>query len=122
MTALPSVAEAAIAAGLVLSVARAFFGPAPRSADFVAAAAWMSAGLLMLATVILTGDEGLWRLALNVGAVEAVCVAGWWLRGADDDGGEPVRADGDPPIDWDEFDRERDGWSRPPLPLGPGRS
>jgi hypothetical protein len=117
MTALPPVAEAAIAAVLVCSMGRAFLGSAPQRADPVAAAYWMLAALLVLGTALLTTGDQLWRLALIVGGVEAACAAGWWLRGADDSGGEPDEP-GVPPPDWDAFDRLRGGWSRPREPVG----
>jgi hypothetical protein len=114
MTALPPVAEAAIAAVLVFSMGRAFFGTTPPRADVVASGAWMVAALLLLGTVLLSDGDALWRLVLSVGGVEAACVAGWWLRGGSDepgDGGgeDPIL----PPPDWDEFDRARRGWDRP---------
>src|SRR5437763_15203914 len=114
MTALPPVGEVAIAALLVLSLLRAFFGPPPGHSDAVAAGAWMLAGTVLLATVLLAGDAARPRDLLCAAAVEAVCVAGWWLRGRGEDGGEEDEVLGEPPLDWDEFDRLRDGWSRPP--------
>jgi hypothetical protein len=116
MTALPRGAEAAIAAVLVLSMVRAFFGPPPRQADRVAAAGWMVAGLLLLGTVLLSDASVRPRDVLAAGAVESVCVAGWWLRGRrDDDGGEgePRPAEDPPAPDWDDFDRRREDWSQP---------
>jgi hypothetical protein len=114
--ALPLVAEAAVAAVLVLSVARAFFGPAPARADAVAAGAWMAAALLLLATVLLSDGDSAWRLAMTVGGAEAACVAGWWLRSRpprDEPGGEGPG----PGPDWGEFDRLRDCWNRPRVGL-----
>ncbi|MCW2990582.1 MAG: hypothetical protein JWM73_1176 [Solirubrobacterales bacterium] len=110
MTALPLVAEAVVAAVLVVSMVRAFFGRAPERADVVAAGAWMAAALMLLGTVLLSEGEALWRLAVTVAGVEAACVAGWWLRSAGDDGG--ARGEDEPGPDWDEFDRLRGGWSR----------
>jgi hypothetical protein len=110
-------AELLVAAALALSVARAFFGRPPRRADAVAAAGWMAAGVLLLAAVLLADPEVTPRPLLAALAVEAICVAGWWLRSRDDDGGTaPPSGPEDPPsIDWDAFDRERGGW-RPPTP------
>src|SRR4051794_29038599 len=119
MTALPPVAEVVLAAVLVLSVLRAFFGRPPGQTDLVAAGAWMLAGVVLLATVLIAGDAARPRDLLCAAAVEAVCVAGWWLRGRDDRGGEDEEAvPAEPPPDWDEFDRLRAGWSRPPSAVG----
>ena len=121
MTALPPVAEVVLATILVLAVLRAFVGPPPGQTDPFAAGAWMSAGILLLATVLIAGDAARPRDLLCAAAVLAVCVAGWWMRSrSDDDGGEERQEPGptDPEIDWDEFDRQRDGWSRPPSAVG----
>ena len=117
MTALPPVGEAAIAALLVISLLRAFFGAPPQHTDPLAAGAWMVAGLVLLATVLLAGDAARPRDLLTAGAVEAVCVAGWWLRGRGDDGEDEDAEPLEPPPDWDEFDRLRAGWTRPPTPV-----
>ncbi len=117
MTALPLVAEAAIAAVLVFSMRRAFFGPAPLRADAVAAAAWMLSAVVLLGTALAVPGEGIWRLALTVGGVESACAAGWWLRSRDE-GGEEAEVPAAPPTDWDEFDRLRGGWTRPREPVG----
>src|SRR4051794_23450856 len=114
MTALPPVAEVVLAAVLVLSVLRAFFGRPPGQTDPVAAGAWMLAGVVLLATVLIAGEAARPRDLLCAAAVEAVCVAGWWLRGRGEDGGEEEEGAGEPPLGWDQFDRLRDGWSRPP--------
>lgn len=115
MTALPLVAEAGIAAVLVLSMRRAFFGAEPQHPDGVAAAAWMLSSVMLLGTALAVSGEGFWRLALTVCGVEAACAAGWWLR-AREDGGEGVE-DAVGPTDWDEFDRLRGGWTRPREPV-----
>lgn len=122
MDALPPVAEAAIAVVLALSMIRAFFGSAPEHADLVAAGAWLVAGILLLIGVLVSGDDGPLGLILSAVAVEAVCVAGWWLRGDDDGGGEDddggiEPAPGGPPIDWTAFDRERERWRGPREPV-----
>lgn len=122
MHAVPRGVEAAVAAGLALSMARAFFGRPPSHADGVAAAGWMGAGLLLLVAVLLPPAGAATREALAAPAVLAICVAGWWLRGRreEDDGGGGTPAgrsgdDGGPSVDWDAFDRERSSW-RPPAP------
>jgi hypothetical protein len=73
----------------------------------------MLAGVVLLATVLLAGNAARPRDLLCAGAVEAVCIAGWWLRGRGDDDGEEPGEPGEPPTDWDEFDRLRAGWSGP---------
>ncbi len=117
MAAYQPVLDAAIALVLVLSIRRAFFGPPPAAADRVAAGSWMLAGLGLLVAVVVAGEAADPRDLLTASGVGAICVAGWWLRlgdGGDGDGdGEPDRPDD--PIDWDAFDRLRDGWrSRDP--------
>ena len=123
MTAVPPGVEIAVAAVLAVSMGRAFFGRPPRRADGVAPAGWMLAGMLLLLTVLLAHAAAAGRELLTALAVEAMCVAGWWLRarrGEDDDGdgGSGVRdgGDGPPPVDWDAFDRERSGWRPPAQP------
>jgi hypothetical protein len=117
MTALPPVGQAALAALLMVWLLRAFFGPPPPQADRVAAAGWMAAGLLLLAVVLLAGDAARPRDLLCAMAVVSVSTSGWLLRGRrDDEPGEDEPDPVDPPPDWDEFDRLRDGWSRPKAP------
>ncbi len=121
MTALPPMAAAAIAAMLVASLARAYFGAPPARSDAMAAGTWGLAGLMMMAAALLAGAAPWHRELLTAGAVEAVCVAGWWLRSADGEQGrqrvEPPPAGHEPPPDWDEFDRLRAAWSRGPREL-----
>lgn len=118
MTALPQAAEAAIAAVLVLSVLRAFFGPPPEHADRVAATGWMVAGVVLLGTVLVAGSDAQPRELLTAGAVMAVCVAGWWLRARDNGSGGDDEPD-ESPLDWDEFDRLREWWPSGPRPQEP---
>src|SRR3954447_15621912 len=113
MTALPPIFEAGLAALLVACIVRAFFGPPPSESDRFAAAAWMVAGLGLIATVLLAGHAADPRDVLTAGGVMAICVAGWWLRGRSDEEGfrHPELDAPDPPgLDWDEFDRMRSGW------------
>src|SRR4051812_11197444 len=115
MTALPGVAEAVVAALLVVFVARSFFGPGPVRRDVVTAAMWLAAAVLLLLGVALASGPVLARELLATGAVVAAAEAGWWLRshGGEDGGGDGGVETGDPPLDWDEFDRLRGGWQRP---------
>lgn len=122
MSAAPPVLDAAIAALLLASIGRAFFGPPPDRSDLLAAAAWMLAGATLLGFVLIAGHAARPRDLLAAGGVEAICVAGWRLRQASRGGGggdsDPA-PEGDPPVDWDEFDRARAGWRpRPRDPAG----
>jgi hypothetical protein len=118
MSALPPVLDAALAALLLASIARAFFGPPPRDADRLTAGAWMLAGCLLLAVAALAGEAGPPRDVLAAAGVEAICLAGWRLRRADPgppDGAPAAPPDGpapspDAPLDWDAFDRAREAW------------
>jgi hypothetical protein len=113
MTAIPPMAEAGLAALLAASIWRAFFGAPPPVLDRVAALAWAGAGVALTAAVLLAGQADR-REILIAAAVEAICVAGWWLRRGGDDGPERPELDAPDPespgIDWNEFDRERAGW------------
>jgi hypothetical protein len=119
MTAIPPMAEAGLAALLAASIWRAFFGAPPPVVDRVAALAWAGAGAALTAAVLLAGQADTREILIAAG-VEAICVAGWWLRRGGDDGpGEPELDTPDPEspgIDWDEFDRMRAGW-RPQQPV-----
>lgn len=103
--------EAVVAVVLAAALARAAFGAPPAGPDPVAATCWLVAGLLLLCLVALDSGGAL-GLAFNAIAVIALAVAGWWMRGGrdDGDGGEDP---GEPPVDWDEFDRLRGQWDRP---------
>jgi uncharacterized membrane protein len=113
MTALPPLAEAAIAVVLLVSLVRAFFGPPPSRADAVAATGWMLTAALLFATVLVAGHGIPARDVLTAAGVFSVCIAGWWLRGPRDDGEGDDGPELEPPPDWDEFDRLRSGWTHP---------
>lgn len=110
-----AVVEATVAVVLVAVFARAFFGRAPSRPDALAAAGWLVAGLALLVLVLAGAAADGATMPLNAGAVLAFAVAGWWVRGGRDDDGDDGPA-GEPPVDWDEFDRLRDGW-RPRQPV-----
>jgi hypothetical protein len=113
MTALPPMFEAGLAALLVACIVRAFFGRPPHQSDGVAAAAWMFAGVALIASVLVAGHDAEPRDVLTAGGVMAICVAGWWLRRRDDEGPSHPELDAPEPdggLDWDEFDRVRAGW------------
>ena len=109
VSAVPRVVEAGAALLLALAVHRAFFGRPPARADRVAAAGWMVAGVLLLTAAVAPGTGATPRELLAAGGVLAACAAGWWLRGAGDDGRFEPEAPS--PVDWDAFDRERGTWS-----------
>jgi hypothetical protein len=120
VSALPLEVKAVLAVALVLSVARAFMGvPARRAHDRLARTlVGLSICLYVLAgEALLEGQDGM-AGAFVVCGVEALCLAAWVARrrgdddGWDDGGGGGGGDDPDPPtpIDWDAFDRARDGW------------
>jgi len=122
-------AKAGLAALLLASICRAFFGapasrPRPRRArQFlgVAAVAYAAGCMALLAGAFVVAA------VLAVGGVEAACASAWLARsagpgGGDDDGGGGGPGDepaGPPPWNWDEFDRARSGWSRRGRPREP---
>lgn len=120
MTALPLAVKAALAAVLLGSIVRAFFGAPPRRSAVRAARLVALAGLTTYGAGAATLVAGHPTAAgtLVGAAVEALCLAVWLARTPDDGGdGGPV-PDG-PPIDWDELDRLRAGWRpRDPDPVG----
>jgi hypothetical protein len=120
VSALPLEVKAVLAVALVLSVARAFMGvPARRAHDRLARTlVGLSICLYVLAgEALLEGQDGM-AGAFVVCGVEALCLAAWVARrrgdddGWDDGGGGGGGDDPDPPspVDWDAFDRARDGW------------
>jgi hypothetical protein len=112
MTGLPPVVvQAVIVAAMLASMARAFFGPAPRETDGFAALSWMVAGIALFAAALWAGGDASMRAVLAAVGVEATCVAGWWLRRRDDGGEvEPAPDPPQPLLDWDAFDRARSAW------------
>jgi hypothetical protein len=127
VSALPLEIKAIVAVALVLSVARAFLGvPARRAHDRLARTlVGLSICLYVLAGEALLEDQDGMAGAFVICGVEALCLAAWVARRRDDDdgwddggGGGGEGPDDDPPmpIDWDAFDRARDGW-RPREPV-----
>lgn len=115
------VAACAVAVVLVVSLARAAFGPPPAQPDPLASAGWLIAGILFLALALAEAGERPWGFVMNAAAVIALAVSGWWMRTPRDDGGEgpePDDAPGETGPDWDDFDRQRAGWDRPRVPSG----
>ena len=117
MAALPLPVRVVLAALLVVSIARAFLGPAasaPRPR--------LSRGLLGL-----MGVSYLWALAAWAGhaeptgavlaaiGVEAGCLAVWLSRAAPPEPPDASPAPEEPPpLDWARFDRERARWEHRP--------
>jgi hypothetical protein len=127
VSALPLEIKAVVAAALVLSVARAFLGvPARRAHDRLARTlVGFSICLYVLAGEALLESQDGMAAAFVICGVEALCLAAWVARRRDDDdgwdddgGGGGDGPDDEPPtpIDWDAFDRARDGW-RPREPV-----
>ena len=114
---MPAFAKVALAALLAASMFRAFYGPPPRSAHRAASLALGIAGGFWygMAMAFAWAQHATDASGLLVLAVEVVCVAVWLARGRDDRGDDgPVR-EPDPPLDWAEFDRERERWGRSPV-------
>lgn len=126
MSAVPLEVKAAIAAVLILALARAFLGtPSHRVHERLAKTlVWLAICLYLLSgEALLQGEDGM-AGAFVVCGVEALCLAAWVGRRRDDgDGGDEGGGGGggdepEPPgpIDWDAFDRARAGW-RPHEPV-----
>jgi hypothetical protein len=121
VSALPPTASAALAAVLVASMARAFFGPPAARARRGLARALLAAtagcylggaALVVLAGAVMPGA------IVVIAGIEASCVGAWLIRGRggeDDDDGPGGDGGGDPPPwDWGAFDRARAAWARRP--------
>jgi hypothetical protein len=119
----PAWVKLALAAFLVISILRAFFGEPPtcgHRADALRAALAGATCYLLAVAVAYLGYSTV-ACGLIVAAVEAMCFAVWLARGRDDPG-QGGRGHGpvDPPVDWAEFDRLRADWGRQPTrPLVP---
>jgi hypothetical protein len=118
MSGLPLAIKAAVAAVLVVSIWRAFYGPPPAEKDLAVARTWAATALALYVGGIysLADGRGAASLLLMAGVV-AMCMAFWHARG-DDGGGGGGGDSGDDtgPIDWDRFDRARHEWDRPRVP------
>lgn len=96
-------------------LAVALLGPPPsepkRSVAVAVAASGVSIYALAL-IVALLGQATIGTLLVGPG-VAVLALAGWLSRGADDGGdADDQLPEPDAPVDWDEFDRLRDEWSR----------
>ena len=96
-------------------LAAALLGPPPsepkRSVAVAVAASGVSIYVLAL-IVALLGHGAVGTILVGPG-VAILALAGWLSRGVDDGGSDDDELpQPDAPIDWDEFDRLRDEWSR----------
>ena len=116
MSALPLVFKAAMGAVLLASIWWAFLGPPPERRDMGTAKIWgTTAAVLYLAGLYaLLSDRSSAPVLVGAGVV-ALCLAFWHARGDDGGGGGWDPDDGGGPIDWDQFDRARRDWERPPV-------
>jgi hypothetical protein len=114
MAVLPLLVKAAMGALLLASIWWALFGPPPDRRDMGTARLWgVTSGVLYLTGVYaVIADRSIAPLLVLAGVI-ALCLAFWHARGDDGGGGGGGDDDGDPPIDWDRFDRARRDWERP---------
>jgi hypothetical protein len=111
-----------IVALLVVGLALAMAGPAPRaSRPYEAILLGVLAGgfYLVAAAVAIEVSVHLGTLLIAPGVI-VFCLSCWLSRGVDQRGGDDWGWGGDDggpdsPIDWDEFDRLRGEWSRTPV-------
>src|SRR5258705_10321041 len=96
-------------------LAGALLGPPPgepRRAVAVAVAA-SGVSIYVVALIVALGGHGAVGTLLVGPGVAVLALAGWLSRRADDGpGGADDEPQPDMPVDWDEFDRLRDEWSR----------
>src|SRR4051794_5047864 len=111
-----------IVALLVVGLALAMAGPAPRSSrPYEAILLGVLAGgfYFVAAAVALEVSVHLGTLMIAPGVI-TFCVSCWLSRGTDRGGGGEGGTDEgpqpEPPIDWDGFDRLRAEWGRMPVP------
>jgi hypothetical protein len=114
---MPASAKLALAALLAASILRAFYGAPPRSPH---RAASLGIGMLGgacygIAMAVAWAQHATRASMLLVVAIETMCFAVWLARGRDDRGDGGPEPEPDPPVDWAEFDRERERWGRSPI-------
>jgi hypothetical protein len=124
VAALPLPLRVVLAALLVVSIARAFLGPAapaPRPPLTRALLAVMGLAYLGALAAWSGRDQPTGAVLAAVG-VEAGCLAVWLSRAAPPDPPGDPAPEAPPPLDWALFDRERDRWGRrPDRPREPAR-
>ena len=122
MTSLSSLASAALAGLLVVSLARAFLGPPARRPHRAAARALLgvtAACYVGGATLVVVSGAPLPGALLIGAGIEASCIGAWLVRGTDGPPPDDPDANDGPapaPWDWDAFDRARAAWARPAAP------
>src|SRR3954462_10094714 len=114
---MPASAKLALAAVLAASILRAFYGPAPPNPRRgLAALIGLGGGsCYVLAVLVAWGQHAGAASALLALSVETLCFAVWLARGRDDRGDGGSEPDPGPPVDWAEFDRDRERWGRSPV-------
>ena len=114
---MPAFAKIALAALSAASILRAAYGPPPRSAHRAVSLALGVAGGFCygLAMAYAWAQHSTDAAGLLAAAVEIVCLAVWLARGRDGRGDGGPEPEPDPPVDWAEFDRERERWDRSPM-------
>ena len=102
-------AKLVLTAALAAILIRALVGASPDEPKRGTAAAL---------AVAVTGHAGVGTLLVAPG-VGILALAGWLARGDDEGRGGGREVAPEPPVDWDEFDRLRDEWSRtgPRVPI-----
>ena len=116
---MPLSAKVALAVLLAASILRAFYGPAPSSPrrGLATAVGLAGGGCYLAALAVAWGNHVTGASLLIALSIETMCLAVWLARGRDDRGDGEWEPEPDPPVDWAEFDRLRDDWSRTPVTL-----
>ena len=114
---MPLSAKVALAVLLAASILRAFYGPAPSSPrrGLAALVGLAGASCYLAALAVAWGNHVTGASLLIALSIETLCLAVWLARGRDDRGDGGPEPQPDPPVDWAEFDRERERWARPPV-------
>src|SRR3954466_14154619 len=114
---MPASVKLALAALLAASILRAFYGPAPSSPrrGLAALVGLAGAGCYLAALAVAWGNHVTGASLLIALSIETLCLAVWLARGRDDRGDGGFEPEPDPPVDWADFDRERERWGRSPV-------
>ena len=112
---MPPATKIALAVLIAACIMRAFFGDPPtRRHDRLApaAAAMGFTHYVGAATAAWLGQGTVASMLVGTGVLW-LCLAVWLARGRDDGWGRADDPPPDPPVDWEEFDRERARWHAP---------